>query len=257
MSWRPPSRPVDWRWRSLGSLSALVVSFPSVQGRVPSVSVFLLCSQRLRGGQRRRSRCCRRRTRSIPCSGAPALPPRALPWGGQSSSPPRALSTPAGGLPWELGCVSCSAAPPLTASPPFQEALGAPPLLRGFLCLILSPELRFVQIVSVALSLHGGPSVGPTLGGGRLPLALAGPQPAPSSYVLVHLRTHVMEGPLPFPAARARSQPLGPRHGLHRGHRARLGTPPGIQTRLPSRPCWTGRSSPTCGRLRGCLSAPC
>lgn len=141
--------------------------------------------------------------------------------------------------------------------PPFQEALGAPPLLRGFLCLILSPELRFVQIVSVALSLHGGPSVGPTLGGGRLPLALAGPQPAPSSYVLVPLRTHVMEGPLPFPAARARSQPLGPRHGLHRGHRARLGTPPGIQTRLPSRPCWTGRSSPTCGRLQGCLSTPC
>ena len=120
--------PTDWRRRSPGSLSALVASFPSVQGRVPSVSVlFLLCTQRLQGGQQWRTRCCRCRTRSFPCSGASTRPPRALLCGGRSSSPPRALITPAGGLPWEASWVSCSAAPPRTASPSFQEPLGILP----------------------------------------------------------------------------------------------------------------------------------
>lgn len=129
--------PIDWRSRSLGSLSALVVSFPSVQGCVPSVSVFLLCSQELQEAKPRVPVLPTER-RSIPAVGL--LPARPGPFPGAASPPlapppsPQALPN---GLPWEeLG--SCPA-----FRPPLPDL--AAPLPGG-------PEALLSEVSSVSSS---------------------------------------------------------------------------------------------------------
>lgn len=157
-------------------LVSLVVSLPSVRGRVPSVSLSSpLFSQRLRGGLWQ-SPMRPVEEALVPCSGVFALPPGPFP-----GAP---VLSPRGRLEPLLPLLAAALGPPLpclSAPPPARSPWGTPPLLKGFRCLILSPELRLVQIDSVALSLPACQSVGPTLGGGRLPLAWGGSQPAPSS----------------------------------------------------------------------------